>query len=144
MTRRRSADAERGSVALWVLGLCLMMLFVGGIAIDLWRAFSERRALAGVVDAAAVAGASGIDTDHYRASGEVRLDPAASEAIAWDTIRKQEDTRSLVDAAVQATAQDVTVTAIGRVNFTLLRIFLSGEEPFEVTVRAVAEPRRSS
>jgi Flp pilus assembly protein TadG len=120
-----------------------MMLFVGGISIDLWRAFSERRALAGVVDAAAVAGASGIDTDLYRSSGQVRLDAARSEALAWDNLRRQQDTRSLVDATVAATPQNVTVTAIGRVDFTLLRVFLSREEPFRVTVRATAEPRRS-
>ncbi|MEW6474319.1 MAG: pilus assembly protein TadG-related protein [Actinomycetota bacterium] len=141
---RRGRDAEVGSVTIWVLGMCLMMLFVGGIALDLWRAFSERRALSGVVDAAAVAGASGIDTDRFRASGEVRLDPSRSEALAWDNLRTQEDTRSLVDATVEANPQDVTVTAVGRVDFTLLRIFLSGEEPLRVTVRATAEPRRSS
>jgi Flp pilus assembly protein TadG len=120
-----------------------MMLFVGGIALDLWRAFSERRALAGVVDAAAVAGASGIDTDVYRATGELRLDPTLSEELAWENLHAQEDTRSLIDAAVEATTGDVSVTAVGRVDFTLLRIFLSGEEPFRVTVRATAEPRRS-
>jgi hypothetical protein len=138
----RPAD-ERGTVTLWVLGLCLMMLFVGGIALDLWRAFSERRALAGVVDAAAVAGASGIDTDTYRATGELRLDPTLSEALAWENLDAQEDTRSLIDAAVEATTGDVSVTAAGRVDCALLRIFLSGEEPFRVTVRATAEPRRS-
>lgn len=138
----RLAD-ERGTVTLWVLGLCLMMLFVGGIALDLWRAFSERRALAGVVDAAAVAGASGIDTDAYRATGQLRLDPALSETLAWENLNTQEDTRALVDAAVEATTTDVTVTAVGRVGFTLLRIFLSDEEPFGVAVRATAEPRRS-
>jgi Flp pilus assembly protein TadG len=139
---RRGSD-ERGVVTLWVLCLSLMMLFVGGIALDLWRAFSERRALAGVVDAAAVAGASGLDTAAFRSTGEVRLDPATSEALAWDTLEDQEDTRSLEDASVEATARDVTVTATGMVDFTLLRIFLSNEEPFRVTVRATAEPRRS-
>ena len=141
--RRGRFEGEKGSVTIWVLGMCLMMLFVGGIAIDLWRAFSERRALAGVVDAAAVAGASGIDTDLYRSSGQVRLDPTRSEALAWHNLRQQEDTRSLVDATVDATPQTVTVTAIGRVDFTLLRVFLSREEPFRVTVRATAEPKRS-
>lgn len=139
----RRGNDERGTVTLWVLGLSLMMLFVGGIALDLWRAFSERRALAGVVDAAAVAGASGIDTHAFRATGEVRLDPPMSEALAWETLEDQQDTRALEGVAVEATTQDVTVTATGTVDFTLLRIFLSDEEPFRVTVRATAEPRRS-
>ena len=140
MTRRSD---ERGTVTLWVLGLCLMMLFMGGIPLDLWRAFSERRALAGMVDAAAVAGASGIDASAFRSTGSVRLDPDASQALAWESLHGQEDTRSLVDAAVEATTQHVTVTAVGKVDFTLLRIFLSGQEPFRITVRATAEPRRS-
>lgn len=140
MTRRSD---ERGTVTLWVLGLCLMMLFMGGLPLDLWRAFSERRALAGMVDAAAVAGASGIDANAFRSRGSVRLDPDASQALAWESLQGQEDTRSLVDAAVEATTQHVTVTAVGKVDFTLLRIFLSGQEPFRITVRATAEPRRS-
>lgn len=140
MTRRSD---ERGTVTLWVLGLCLMMLFIGGIPLDLWRAFSERRALAGMVDAAAVAGASGIDANAFRSTSTVRLDPDASQALAWESLQGQEDTRSLVDAAVEATTQHVTVTAVGKVDFTLLRIFLSGQEPLRITVRATAEPRRS-
>ena len=140
---RQAKDRERGSVTLWVLGLCVMMLFMGGISLDLWRAFSERRALASAVDAAAVAGASGIDTDRYRSNGDVQLDRALSESLAWDALRKEGDTRSLIDATVDTTTRDVTVTAVGRVDFMLLRIFLSHEEPFTVTVHATAEPRRS-
>lgn len=116
MTRHR-CQSEQRSVTILVLGVCVMMLFVGGVAFDLWRAFSERRALAGVVDAAAVANASGIDTGLYRTTGNVRLDPTISEALAWDNLRRQEDTRSLVDATVDATSNDVTVTAAGQIDF---------------------------
>jgi len=134
---------ERGSITLWVLGLCMMMVFVGGISLDLWRAFSERRALAGVVDAAAVAGSNGIDVGYFRETSEVRLDPPRAEQLAADNLAAQSDTRALVAADAVATRDDVTVTATGRVDFTLLRIFMAGEEPFTVTVRATADPRRS-
>ena len=61
MTRRLpdiSARHESGTITLWMLGLCLMLFLLGGISLDLWRAFSERRSLAASADAAAVAGAS--------------------------------------------------------------------------------------
>ncbi len=134
---------ERGSITLWVLGLCMMMVFVGGISLDLWRAFSERRALAGVVDAAAVAGSNGIDVGYFRQTSELRLDPPRAEQLAADNLAAQSDTRALVAADTVATTDEVTVTAKGRVNFTLLRMFMAGEEPFTVTVRATADPRRS-
>lgn len=139
---KRAAE-EHGTITLWMLGLCLVTLFIGGVSFDLWRAFSERRALAGMADAAAVAGASGVDTDHFRSTGEVRLDPDLGEALAWDNLKRQTDDRSLVDANVAATATEVTVQTKGRVRFTLLRIFLSGAAPFTVTATATAEPRRS-
>ena len=66
-----SRRAESGTVTLWLLGLCLMLFALGGISLDLWRAFSERRALAATADAAALAGASAIDEARYRASGTV-------------------------------------------------------------------------
>ena len=133
---------ERGSVTLWVLGLSVMMLFVGGIALDLWRAFSERRALASAVDAAAVAGANAIDTAHFRSSSSVRLDPVLAKQLAHDNLQAQPDTGSLVDAEVEATPAEVTVRATGLVHFTLLRLFMS-DEPFTVRVSATARPARS-
>ncbi|MGI8683583.1 MAG: pilus assembly protein TadG-related protein [Acidimicrobiales bacterium] len=140
MIRRRS---EHGSITLWVLGLCMMMLFLGGISLDLWRAFSERRALAGVVDAAAVAGSNGIDADYFRRTSQLRLDRTLAEQLATDNLAAQSDTRALVSADVAATTTQVTVRATGRVNFTLLSIFMAGEEPFTVSVEATADPRRS-
>lgn len=135
--------AERGSITLWVLGLCVMMLFLGGISLDLWRAFSERRALAGIVDAAAVAGSNGIDVDYFRRTNELRLDRGLAEQLAAENLEAQGDTRSLVSAEVAVTDTEVTVRATGRVDFTLLRVFMSGEEPFTVSVEATADPRRS-
>lgn len=135
---------EGGSITLWVLGLCVMMLFVGGIALDLWRAFSERRALAGVVDAAAVAGSSGIDTLYFRETSQLRLDPTLAEELAVRNLEAQQDDRALTDARVAATPEEVRVSATGEVDFTLLRIFMAAEEPFIVSVSASAHPRRSS
>lgn len=134
---------ESGSVTLFVLGLSVTMLFIGGLSLDLWRAFSERTGLAGAVDAAAVAGASGIDTNYFRQASQVRLDPAMAESLAQESLAAQSDLRALVDAQVEATTTEVTVSATGRVDFTLLRIFMDSE-PFTVRVRATARPELSS
>src|ERR1700716_167274 len=55
MTRRPpdiGGPRESGTITLWMLGLCLMLFLLGGISLDLWRAFSERRSLAATADAA--------------------------------------------------------------------------------------------
>lgn len=134
---------EEGTVTLWALGLCVMLLFLGGISLDLWRVFSERRALAGAVDAAAIAGASGIDEEAFRDAGVLRLDPERAEALAWANLAAQTDDRSLVRADVAATPEEVTVVAAGRVEFTLLSVLMPGEEPFTIQVTATARPGRS-
>jgi len=35
--------AEHGTVTLWVLGLCIALMFLGGLSLDLWRAVAVRR-----------------------------------------------------------------------------------------------------
>lgn len=134
---------EEGTVTLWALGLCIMLLFVGGLSLDLWRVFSERRALAGIVDAASIAGASGIDEDVFRRTGEIRLDPARAEQLALANLAAQADDGSLTGAAVSATAEQVTVRVEGSVQFTLLRVLMPGGEPFGIEVSATATPRGS-
>ncbi len=138
MTGRR----QHGSVTLWVLGLCVLLMFVGGLALDLWRAFSERAALASAADAAAVAAANAVDTDHFRRTSEVRLNPSLAEQMAIESMNSQDDRRSLTAASAHASTEEVTVTATGQVDFTLLRILLAHQEPFTVTVTATADPRR--
>lgn len=139
----RILHSEDGTVTLWSLGLCIMLLFVGGLSLDLWRVFSERRALAGIVDAAAIAGASGIDEEHFRLTGEIRLEPPRAEELALANLAAQGDDRSLVGAAVSATTEGVTVQAEGSVQFTLLKVLMPGGGPFTIEVAATATPRGS-
>ncbi len=73
---RRQRD-ERGTVTLWVLGLCICVLFLAGLSLDLWRAVAVRRELSAMADAAATAGANGLDEPALRA-GTLRLDPTRS------------------------------------------------------------------
>jgi hypothetical protein len=132
---------EEGSVTLWLLGLSVMLVALGGVSVDLWRSFSARRALAAGADAAALAGASAIDEGRYRESGIVVLLPSLAERRARASLAAQLDRAALRDADVAATEQSVTVVVHGRVGFTLLGVLSQGS--FELEVAATAAPRRS-
>jgi Flp pilus assembly protein TadG len=145
MTRRPShlrRWRESGTITMWMLGLCVMLFLLGGISLDLWRAFSERRSLAATADAAAVAGASSLDEAAYRSSGAVRLVPADAERRARASLAEQLDRRALRDARVAATVDEITVTVGGAVGFSLLQIVAPGDE-FAITVHATARPQAS-
>ena len=133
---------DAGTITLWVLGLCLLLFALGGISLDLWRSFSERRSLAATADAAALAGASAIDEDEYRTTGALVLEPSQAEARAREHIARQLDRRSLRGVAAHADDEAVTVVVHGRVGFTLLGLLVPHDE-FDVQVTATATPRRS-
>ncbi len=138
----RSRTGERGSVTLLGLGLSIMLLFVGGFSVDLWRVVSERRAIAEVADAAAAAGANGIDVARFRGNGEVLLDPALAESYAWQSLSESRETITIVGTpAVTASPEVIVVEMRGQVEMTLLRIFTLGE-PFIIDVAAEAAPAR--
>lgn len=133
-------DGERGSVTLWTVGMCMVLLVLGGLSLDLWRAFSERRALAGVADAAAIAGAGAIDVGALRTGGPVALDPVAAEQAALASAAAQADVRSLTAVRAVAAPEGVTVTVEGRVALTLLGL-LGDLGDLPVQVSATSGPR---
>jgi Flp pilus assembly protein TadG len=120
----------------------MMLLLLGGISLDLWRAFSERRSLTSAADAAAVAGATALDTDAYRRTGVVQLAPAEAERRAIASLRDQLDKRALRDAHVTADTNTVTVEVHGEVEFTLLRLADPGGN-LPILVRSTARPQSS-
>ena len=140
--RLRLDGGERGTIMLWLLGLCLMLFLLGGISLDLWRSFSERRALAATADAAALAGASAIDEDRYRQSGEVVLVPDEAESRARASIAQQFDRDALREVDVRVSTDTVTVVARGRVELSLLNLLHTAD--VDVVVTATATPRRST
>jgi Flp pilus assembly protein TadG len=132
---------ERGTILLWTLGLCVALFLLGGISLDLWRSFSERRALAGAADAAALAGASAIDEARYRATGVIALVPSDAEARARASLAHQLDAGALRGFDIRVTDGTVTVVAHGRVGLTLLNLLHTAD--LDVDVTATATPRRS-
>lgn len=131
--------SERGSITIWIVGLCVMVLFLGGIGVDLWRGISIRRELSSMATAAAAAGASGLDEAQLRA-GILELDPGLANDKATLSLNSQPG-RPLVDAvAIAPTPAQITVTVTRTIDVTLLGIFLPGEE-LQIQASATAEPR---
>lgn len=127
---------ERGTATLWVLGLCVSLLFLGGLGLDFWRAIAERRELSARADAAATAAASGLDEDALRA-GAVRVVPDRARAIAVAHLAG--DAEPLDESRVDVDGNIVTVTLRDRVDFSLLGIFMQGDR-FAIEVHARAAP----
>jgi len=132
-------NGERGSITLWVLGLCVALLFLGGLSLDLWRAVGDRRELASMADAAATAGANGVDEQQLRA-GHLLLDPARAEQLARATLAEFPHAGALASVSISVYGNTVTVTLRDRVPFSLLGVFMAGQQ-FDVTVHASAVPQ---
>jgi Putative Flp pilus-assembly TadE/G-like len=138
-SRSRLIRDECGTMTLWVLGLCIMVLFLGGLSLDLWRVIAVRRSLVAMADAGATAGANGIDEVALR-QGVLRIDPTLARAHATETLEAHAGWDAVEAADIDVVGNRVTVTVQTRVGFTLLGIFVHGD-PIEVDASASAEPR---
>lgn len=131
-------EGDRGSVTIWVLGLSVVVLLFGGLALDYWRALALQRELAAVADSAAVAAASGIDEEVYRSGGGLVLAPARSRQLAQAAIDWQEV--ALVDSMVDVSVTEVSVTLVAEVELGLLGVFVDDRRPLTVRASASAYP----
>jgi hypothetical protein len=130
---------ERGTITLWVLGLSISLMFLGGLSLDLWRAVADRRELSSMADTAATAAANGIDVEALRA-GTLRLDPGRARAIALASLDEDPHRNALDAVDIRIDGNRVTVSLRDHVRFSLLGIFMNGRS-FEVRVHASAEPQ---
>ena len=130
---------ERGSVTVWLLGLCVCLLFLGGLSVDLWRVMNARRELVSLADAAAVAGAAAVDEAVFRRDAAVVLDVAAARAA----ISRHLAGRLPPDAHLHSvvTARRITVALSRQVPVSLLGVLMPGER-LRVRVQAAVEPHR--
>jgi Flp pilus assembly protein TadG len=135
--RRRS---DRGSLTLWSLAICIALLAFGFVTVDFWRAISGWRRLAAAADAAAAAGASGIDEAHYRSTGELTLDPARAERLARRTLEAQLDDADITGfERIEVDGDQITVVLDGQVDLVLPQ--LVGHDDIDMSVTATADPR---
>ncbi len=122
-----NCTAQRGSVTIFGVGLVVMILVVGGIALDLVRVVEQHRALVEVADAAAAAGSNAIDTDRYRQTGEIVLDPGWAADLAARSVAAQDLPSSFIGARVKTIEPGrITLTVTGRVEFSLLALVAPG------------------
>lgn len=130
--------SDRGSVTIWILGLSMLLLVFGGLALDYWRALALQRELAAVADSAAIAAASGIDEEIYRQTGEVVLEPQRSRSLAEVAVGWQDVDVHTLDVTVAPNTVSVTIT--GAVELGLLGVFVDQSEPLTVRATASAAP----
>jgi len=133
-------SGDQGSVTIWMLGLCFVLLAFGGLALDFWRGLALQRELAAIADSAALAAASGIDEEHYRSTGEVVLQPDRARALAFASIEFQsvepEDELVVLDAS----GTSVTVEVGASLELGLLALLVDDSEPLLVRASASAVP----
>ncbi len=141
VSKLRMRRSERGSVTIWMLGLSVLLLLFGGLALDFWRGLALQRELAAVADSAAIAAASGIDEEYYRATGEVILDATRSRALALTSVAAQDVDLSSVSSTTSADLVSVTVIVIAELELGLLGVFVDESEPLTVRASATASPR---
>lgn len=130
--------SDRGSITLWMLGLSVLILLFGGIALDYWRGLALQRELAAVADSAALAAASGIDEEVYRATGDLVLDPERSRGLAAAAVSWQDV--EVVDLMVDVADDSVAITVTSEVELGLLGVFVNQSEPLLVRASATAVP----
>ncbi|MGQ0825034.1 MAG: pilus assembly protein TadG-related protein [Actinomycetota bacterium] len=131
--------SERGTATLWVLGLTVAVLFLGGLSLDLWRGIATRRELSAMADAAATAAANGVVEASAR-GGVIVLDEARAREIALATLAQDGRIDTLRSIAVDVIGDEVVVTLEDDVPLSLLGIF-AAEAPFLVRVNATARPQ---
>lgn len=153
-----SRATDGGTAQPLVLALALCVLTLGGVVVDLFHLAAEYRSLAGVADAAAVAAAGMVDVDHYRATGEVLLDPTEARAEAHRLVEQQAAShrRELTLASVEPVVGPiqgpggvthggtVTVTLEATVATLLTHLLPTVDSPVRVRAQAVATTESSS
>jgi hypothetical protein len=136
--RHRPARDQHGMITLWILGLTISVMFLGGLGLDLWHAIAVRREVSVMADAAATSGANGLDESALR-GGRLRLDDVRTRQLVSAELAEYPRASRLVFEQVTVVGARVNVTLREHVHFTLLGIFM-GRGQFTVQASATAEP----
>ncbi len=138
----KTGTGQRGSITIWLLGLGICLLVLGGIGLDLWSTVVMRSQLAGLADAIATAAASGISEEHWRRTGQIRLDPDRADQLGR-SLASQHPGALLLDSppaiVVNPDYRSVTVEVAGSVSLTLLRL-VSDSGRIEIMVSSTSRP----
>jgi len=127
-------EGEHGAVLVAGLLLSLALLIVIGAAVDVGRAFIERRELVSLADWAALSGSQALDIDAIHA-GQLVLDPSEAQATALAVLAGEPE----LQAHASANSESVRVEVERTIPTVLLR--LVGLPTLTVKAQATAEPR---
>jgi uncharacterized membrane protein len=139
------------SAPIMVLMMAMMVLFIGGISIDLWRIIADHREVSGLADGAAIAGATAVDIPAYEA--DPLADPILDPGLAVQRVcRYMADHVDVTDCPSQTLTVEFTpdLTAIEvafqrEVPLTFLRIVdVGGADPIVVYADALVELQRGT
>ena len=125
---------ERGVVLVAGLLLTHAVLIVIGAAVDLGRAFIERRELVSIADGAALSGSQTLDLEALHA-GQLALDPSQAQATALAVLATEPELQA------QATASPASVSVEVEREIPTLLLRLVGLPTLTVKAQATAEPR---
>jgi Flp pilus assembly protein TadG len=143
MNSNENRYCEKGTFTVWALGLCLILFLLGGISIDVWRAYEARSTLSEITDSAARAGASEIDIRERQLYGRVVINPENAEKAISNSVIENSDLQSVsfnsIRSEVNPSATEVTVEVRSSFSFFLLRM-LPGASDAEVVARSSARP----
>ena len=135
-------DRDAGTITLWMLGLVVVLFAVGGISLDLWKVFGDRRELVALADAAASAGASGIDETLFRETGQVHLDPNRARERVLAALEEAPHGGEVSSVQISIVNDEVRVDLSRNTELTLLGVLSPGEE-VRVEAHATAAPFES-
>jgi Flp pilus assembly protein TadG len=127
-------------MTLWILGLSVILLLFGGLMVDFWRALALQRELAAIADSASIAAASGIDEEHYRATGQVLIDPARADGLGSAYVGAQDVALSALSVSTAADRSSVTVEVTDHLDLGLIGVFVEQEAPLTIRAEATAVP----
>lgn len=139
------------SAPIMVLLMAMMVLFIGGISIDLWRVIADHREVSGLADGAAIAGATAIDLAAFEEnpSADPVLDPALAVQRVCDYMGEHggvadcPSTSLTIEFAPDLTAIEVSYQR--EVELTLLRIVdVGGADPIVVYSDAYVQLERGA
>jgi len=146
-TRCRREDD--GSVLLLTLGFAVVALLLVAVVVDASKLFLTRRALSGVTDGAALAGAQGVDVAAVYAGavegGRLPLDESAVAAAVWAYLDAADDDDRLDGLRVveiETTADTVVVTLEARARLPLRSTLTADPDGVTITVTARARLAR--
>jgi Putative Flp pilus-assembly TadE/G-like len=128
-------------MTLWILGLTIIIIGFGGVALDFWRGLATQRELAAIADAATTAAASGIDELHYRLTGEVILDAERSRALGAGSLASQGKDLDFVSFTVASDGSAVEIVVVDSIEAGFIGFFTREDGRLVIRATSSASPR---